>query len=238
MRMLTWPARLHDGTFIFVFIHIKTEVFSKFYRKQRQVCTLVVFFVYICQHLSISNFDCSGISSAKALCEYVCTESNEKFRLLNTISPNDYFFQHGGVLQESFYEQNVLVAQRDTRMLNSKTSHVTRTVSRMRTSHSVSMAILDCKVLLQPTMPPDLLSLVQNRNQHHFYRLVAVFVVDNNNNICWLDTENHNHIATMQMCACTAKKWIVCMHGIAFDGTYQFQYHHYTHGTNSCIRTL
>jgi len=41
--MLTWPARLHDGTFIFVFIHIKTEVFSKFNMKQRQVCMLVVF---------------------------------------------------------------------------------------------------------------------------------------------------------------------------------------------------
>ena len=43
VRMLTWPARLHDGTFIFVFIHIKTEVFSKFNMKQRQVCMLVVF---------------------------------------------------------------------------------------------------------------------------------------------------------------------------------------------------
>ena len=178
------------------------------------------------QHLSISNFDYFGIGSAKALCEYICTKSNEKFRSLTKISPNDYFFQIGGVLQVSFHEQNALVVQRDTHMLNRKTSHVTRTVSRMHTSHSASMAIIDCIIQLQPTMPTNLLSLVQNRNQHHLCRLVAVFVVDNNDNMCWLDTENHNHIATMQMCACTAKKWIVCMNGMAFDGTYQFQYHH------------
>jgi len=164
-------------------------------------------FVYLCQHLYTGMPNMMLANSAIALWELLRDRLQHRFPNRADISCDSIGFcsnvapeqQHSSV----FCENTVLLVRRDTRNESAVAQHIVS----LSLEHCAETHIMDSIVLMQNECPTSMLTLGQNANQHHLYRLVAVCEVDGAI-MHWLDVENCNHIKTMPIDDIFALQWV------------------------------
>jgi len=163
-------------------------------------------FVYLCQHLYMGMPNMMAANSAMALWELLRDRLQHRFPDRADISRDSIGFrstvapdqQHLSV----FCENTVLLVRRDTR----DEPGGAQLIVSLCLEHCAETHIMDSIVLMQNECPTSMLTLRQNVNQHHLYRLVAVCEVDGAI-MHWLNVENWNHLKTMPTDDVFALQW-------------------------------
>ena len=163
-------------------------------------------FVYLCQHLYTGMPNMMAANSAMALWDLLRDRLQHRFPDRADISRDSIGFrstvapdqQHHSV----FCENTVLLVRRDTR----DEPGVAQLIVSLCLEHCAETHIMDSIVLVQNECPTSMLTLTQNVNQHHLYRLVAVCDVDGAI-MHWLNVENWNHLKTMPTDDLFALQW-------------------------------
>jgi len=167
-------------------------------------------FVYLCQCLYAGGPDIMAVNSAQVLWELLRDRLLHRYPDRTDISRDYNGFRSDTVTGQQhrnvFCENTVLLARRDTRD-QLRQPHDAQHMTHLCLENDGNSHIMDSIVLLQNACPSGMLTLVQNSNQHHLYRLVAVCETDGII-MHWLDVENWNGIKTMPICDSHVLQWI------------------------------
>ena len=164
-------------------------------------------FVFLCRSMFARRVDPQHTDLDKTLWKLLGERTHGEFRSRTDLDADSLFFGTNETIQTTFCEQSVLLARRGTRLSSHGAQEIPEhSMSRMAIQHYAPVRIIDSIVLLYNFFPDNLLTLQQNNNQYHLYRLVAVHEIESRLSH-WLDTENWKHMANMPICDPTSAVW-------------------------------
>jgi len=164
-------------------------------------------FVFLCQSLFARRTDTPHADPEARLWKLLGERIHGEFRSRTVLDADSHYFDSDETSQTTFCEQSVLLACRRKRLSNVGVAQVPEhSMSRMAIEHYSTVHIIESIVLLYNFFPDSLLTLQQNRNHYHLYRLVAVHEIASRQSH-WLNTENWKHVPNMPVCDPTAAVW-------------------------------
>ena len=176
-------------------------------------------FVHVCQELRRSVQDVLSANSGQAVWELVRDELQHRFARRCDISSDDIAFcTDTTTAQHTTRRGNTILLAR--RNIRDRPSQSAQRIHNLSLHHGVEDRILDSIVLFQNGCPTPMMTLTQNGQHCHLYRLVAVCEIDGVV-VHWLDVENWNYLQTMPTCDPAALRWFGT--GGCLTGPYVFR---------------
>jgi len=159
-------------------------------------------FVFLCQRMYARHIVPQQADVAERMWKLLDEHIHGEFHSRTVLDADSHYFDTDETSQSTFCEQSVLLACRRKRL--SEMPH--HSMSRMAIQHYSTVHIIDSIVLLYNFFPDSLLTLQQNSNHYHLYRLVAVHEIQSRESH-WLDTENWKHVPNMPICDPATAVW-------------------------------